>query len=474
MRKKGVAHVVDFAVLQLNDVYDAAPVEGGQKGGLARVATLYRTLEKENPNILVTLSGDFVSPSVISSITGDEGKHMIESLNALGLTHATMGNHEFDISQQSLLSRIGESRFRWVVSNVKDDKGQPLPNVISDAVVSYAGAGGETVRVAILGLCLDMKKKAGFTFQDPIASARAEVEALRDKADVFVAMTHLTMAQDKQLAAEVPRLDVLLGGHEHEAAKDVSGEDMTPIYKADSNARTAYVHKFRFDTATKTTKLFSKLVPIDATLAEEPKTDEIVDAWSKRAFDKLRAEGNDPQEVVGHTDEALQGYEADVRSKPTNLTELIIQSFIASVPEADAAILASGMVRIDGVIPPGDITFFDVVRIFPIDDKLSLLEMPGALLRTLLAAGDASKGNGGFQIRANIKSDGKGSWLVGDAPLTDEKKYKILFSNVSPETLSQPPFQGSGTKKIRDAKTMRATLTERLRRDLAKGKGPAK
>ena len=47
--KKGVPHVVDFTVLQLNDVYEAAPVEGGRLGGLARVATLRRKLEKKMP-----------------------------------------------------------------------------------------------------------------------------------------------------------------------------------------------------------------------------------------------------------------------------------------------------------------------------------------------------------------------------------------------------------------------------------------
>ena len=32
--------MIDFTFLQINDVYEIAPLEGGKKGGMARVATL--------------------------------------------------------------------------------------------------------------------------------------------------------------------------------------------------------------------------------------------------------------------------------------------------------------------------------------------------------------------------------------------------------------------------------------------------
>jgi hypothetical protein len=35
VQRKGVPHVVDFVILQLNDVYEAPPVEGGRLGGVA-------------------------------------------------------------------------------------------------------------------------------------------------------------------------------------------------------------------------------------------------------------------------------------------------------------------------------------------------------------------------------------------------------------------------------------------------------
>ena len=44
-----------------------APVDGGKSGGLARVAALERELAGEKSHVLLTLGGDFLSPSVASS-----------------------------------------------------------------------------------------------------------------------------------------------------------------------------------------------------------------------------------------------------------------------------------------------------------------------------------------------------------------------------------------------------------------------
>src|ERR1700759_2397657 len=129
VQREGVPHVVDFTVLQLNDVYEAAAVEGGRRGGPARVATLRQKLAKQNPNLPAVMGGEFLAPSRIGATTNDGGRHMIEALNAMGLTHATMGNHEFDIPESDLLLRIAESRFQWVVSNITNGQGKPFENV---------------------------------------------------------------------------------------------------------------------------------------------------------------------------------------------------------------------------------------------------------------------------------------------------------------------------------------------------------
>src|SRR6185369_15444031 len=85
---------IRVTLLQLNDVYQFTPVDQGTRGGLARIMTLRKSVQKQNPNTLFLLAGDTISPSV-ESITYS-GAQMIEAWNAIGLDYATFGNHEFD------------------------------------------------------------------------------------------------------------------------------------------------------------------------------------------------------------------------------------------------------------------------------------------------------------------------------------------------------------------------------------------
>ena len=109
--------------LQINDVYTTVPVDG--LGGLARVATLKQNLAEEGRTPFLVIAGDFLSPSVASSVF--KGEQMIAALNAAGLDLATLGNHEFDFGDDLLIQRMHEATFQWVISNVVDTStGQPI------------------------------------------------------------------------------------------------------------------------------------------------------------------------------------------------------------------------------------------------------------------------------------------------------------------------------------------------------------
>ncbi len=206
------AHVT---ILQLNDLYDIMPVEKGKKGGLARVATLRDRVAKENPNTVLILAGDFLSPSTMSSMF--QGSQMVAGLNAIGLDFATFGNHEFDFGEDVTRQRMRESTFTWVSSNVLEGgAGLPFDSAVSFALREFNG-----IRVAFIGLTTPethvlSKGARNLTFLDPVPAAKDVIaRARRAKADVIIALTHQDMADDKQLAAAVPEIDLILGGHEH-------------------------------------------------------------------------------------------------------------------------------------------------------------------------------------------------------------------------------------------------------------------
>ena len=67
-------NIVKFTFLQVNDVYEIAPLNNGTLGGMARVATLKKQLLAQNPNTYLVLAGDFLSPSVMGTVKIDGKK----------------------------------------------------------------------------------------------------------------------------------------------------------------------------------------------------------------------------------------------------------------------------------------------------------------------------------------------------------------------------------------------------------------
>ena len=67
---------------------------------------------------LVICAGDFLAPSLLSSL--DQGAAMVDCLNACGVTHVCLGNHETDVSLQALRDRMQQSRFAWINTNMRE------------------------------------------------------------------------------------------------------------------------------------------------------------------------------------------------------------------------------------------------------------------------------------------------------------------------------------------------------------------
>lgn len=469
-------NLVEFTIVQLNDIYEIGAVESGRRGGMARVATLRKKLLQENPQTVVILSGDFISPSAMGATKVDGklvgGAHMIEVMNTIGVDYVTIGNHEFDNGEQVLLDRIGESQFKWVSSNVTNGAGQMYAGTLERTVREFSGTGraqGAKARVCFFGVTVEMVKKPFIKYRKPAEAAADEAAKCDQEADIVVALTHVSSAEDKEIAVAVPRIDISMGGHEHENMAIVAGDDNTPIFKADANARTVYVHRFKYDTATKKSRITSQLVEIDESIPEDQATAAVVEKWTKRVFESLRTQGVEPEEVVGNATEVLDGFEASVRNRPTNLTALIGQSFLKAEPEADAAVFGSGSIRLDDRLAPGHITQFDIVRIFPFGGKNILVSLKGDVLKKALDAGLMNKGSGGYLCWANIVKGENGDYQVKGAPLDPAKEYKILFNDFlltgMEKNLSflNPELEANGITKVHDSKDVRTALIDHLK-----------
>src|SRR5712691_6125214 len=361
---------VRVTLLQLNDVYQFAPVDGGARGGLARVLTLRKQIISESPNALFLLAGDTISPSVESNTY--QGRQMIEAWNASGLDYATFGNHEFDFGPDVLRARMSESHFKWLAANVIDKKtGKTFGDTPEFVIREFDG-----VKVGIFGILLQetltsSRPGPDVDILDPCATAARVIPKIRAAgAQVIIALTHLSMGEDKQLA-RCSGVDLILGGHEHTLLESMAGH--APIFKMTSDARE--LGRIDLNISKSTGKLESidwRVIPVTDNVK-----DDLAFASIKRKYAALLKPLEQP---VGRAAVDLDVKSADVRTQETNMGDFVADAF-RKATMADVALVNGGSIRADTIIKAGILTKRDVISILPFNNRLVKLQVTGAVLR---------------------------------------------------------------------------------------------
>ena len=421
--------VVEIAIFQLNDVYEIEPVSG--KGGIARLGSLLKEVKAETPNTISVLAGDFLSPSALGTarVDGERlgGRQMVGSLNAMGLDYVTFGNHEFDIDEDALRDRIEQSSFKWTSANVFDSQGNVYENTSTHELVSFSAPNGGECTIGIFSVTLDSNREYA-KYSDPFEASRNAVNTLKDKADIIVALTHLAVDDDQILAESIPEIDVVLGGHEHENLQLRRGADDTPIFKADANGKSVYVHRISCDTASSTHSMESEFIVVDESIPEDPTIKQTVDMWVESGYQGFRDSGFEPQEKVVDITIPLDGMESSVRTRPTALTRLIADAMMNDAG-AQLAVFNGGSVRIDDILPVGPLSQYDVIRVLPFGGKNLVVDMSGELIERAMTTSMGMIGSGGFlQASSNVTND-DGTWMINGAPLDTAARYTVAIND---------------------------------------------
>jgi 5'-nucleotidase/UDP-sugar diphosphatase len=432
---------VTFKIIQLNDVYEIAPLSGGQYGGMARVAHVRDSVAKVNPNTYLVMAGDFLNPSLLGAIkvNGERinGKHMIEVMNAMNFDLVTFGNHEFDIGEEALQKRINESNFQWTSANVKqktENGSRPFTLQRSNAtetvnnshiIMVDDGNGGE-LKVGFFSVTIPSNSIDFVDYGDIFSEAEKAYYSLEKNVDIVIGLTHLEIEQDIALTKRLPKLRFIMGGHEHNAML-VSSENAI-IAKADANAKTVYIHTFEFNKVNKNLKIDSRLFPIDEKIASEPKVTEIVARWNAVLEKKISEVVANPNEVIYKATTPLDATDIANREIQTNFGDIIGAAMAASFNEpVDGALVNGGSFRIDDMLT-GDITSIDIFRVLPFGGDVLKVDLTGQLLIEILDFGESKKGTGAYLQRYGFtqKFD---TWFFNDQAINITQIYSIAFSN---------------------------------------------
>jgi 5'-nucleotidase / UDP-sugar diphosphatase len=416
---------IQWTFLHLNDVYELLPLDRGRKGGLARVAFIRKLLQQENSHTYTILAGDLLSPSALglSKVNGStlNGRQMISTMNTLGLDFMTFGNHEFDLNETELRHRMNESNFKWISSNVFSRNTRQL----FGSSISHQFINIEAVRILLIGLTID-----GTGAYVDIINQSSLVNYVRQflnsfpnsSYDVLVAITHLDMRTDIELASKITQIDLILGGHEHENSYFLRGTKLTPIYKADANAVTVFIHRCTFDVIRKQFNVYSTLVPVNSQFNDEKNTATTANHWFNLGIQGFQASGYEPNDIVSCLPAGfeLDGRSESVRNFRTDLTESICESllYMTNTSETVIGIINGGTVRIDDILRE-TITQYDILRTLPFANNIVALSVPGQLLAQVLTTGVSLKGNGMFLTYTRLETSDNGhTWLFNGTDIS--------------------------------------------------------
>ena len=430
-----------FNILQINDVYEIAPIQGGKFGGMARVETVRQNLLKEDKNTMTVLAGDFLNPSLIGTMKVDgsrvRGKQMVEVMNAMNFDLVAFGNHEFDLSYTSLQDRLNESKFDWISANTlhnKDGKHHYFHKVVNGKkenlqdsfIKEFMNPDGSKLKVGFISVCIPSNPKSYVYYGDMYEEIKRAYNEIKDKVDVVLGLTHLSIAQDKKVAELLPNVPLIMGGHEHTNSYDKVGDVI--ITKADANAKTAYIHRFEYDHNTKKVQFKSELKEINDQIPTDEKVGAVVNKWQKILKEKIQDIVSNPYEVIYNAKIPLDARETPIRSVQTNMGDIITKAMsFAYEDKVDCALVNGGSVRIDDELE-GDINVVDIFRVLPYGGSILKVDIKGSLLKQVLDYGQNAAGTGAYLQHFNVKKEGD-EWMIQNNPIQNDKIYKVAFSD---------------------------------------------
>jgi sulfur-oxidizing protein SoxB len=221
--KPGSAEAYAFTHL---DFVEMAAVYG-KMGGFAHLATLIKQIRQARgpENTLLLDGGDSWQGSATALWT--KGQDMIDASNLLGVDIMT-GHWEFTYGSRQVLDNIARFRGEFIAQNIAlTEEAQFASDAETDTVFKpYVIRSFRQGRVAVIGQAFPYTPIANpkrFTpdwqfgiqeqkLQQTINQIRAAKEA-----DVIVLLSHNGTPVDLKLAARVSGLDVIHGGHTHDA-----------------------------------------------------------------------------------------------------------------------------------------------------------------------------------------------------------------------------------------------------------------
>lgn len=427
-----------LTIIHVNDVHGRLN-ENERDGsmGFVKLKTKVDQLREEDPNLLLLNAGDTFHGTPEINVT--RGETMVEAMNIMGFDAMTPGNHDFNFGYDRLIELKKMAEFPILAANVvkEADKSTDF-----EAYQIFTMDNG--LRVGVFGLATaetlyksHPDNTKGIEFTDNIEAGKKAVKDLKaENVDLIIGLVHLGDDESSddtsdKLAQGVEGIDIIVDGHSHSTLPEGKMVNGVLVAQAGYYTNNIGIIKVNFeDKVLKEAK--ASLIPYEEAKNLAP-DQELLDLIAELE------EINAPivNVVVGKTQVDLDGAKPNVRTKETNLGNLITDAMRGSTG-ADIALTNGGGIREN--IPAGDITVKQILTSFPFTNALAVIEVTGSELMAALEHGvkDFPETAGQFPHVSGLKYTFDASMpvgqritsvVVGDEALDLNKTYTIVTND---------------------------------------------
>lgn len=317
------------------------------------------------------------------------GKVTIQAFNRMGIQAASVGNHDFDWSVDTLRARMREADYPWVVANLRDSVTGQRPDWVTPWRMIRAGQ----YQVAVVGYLTAETKSivapqnlAGLRVDSGYASIRDAVEeAQAAQPDFLIIVTHSGGRCDSlacagevfDLAQDLPpgAVDVIASGHSHTLI-DAERAGVAIVQARSSGTAVGVVDIVR-------TAEGGRRVDVDVrtTWADQVKPDSAIAALVDSA---VRVSDSLSRIVI--TDIALPMPRSGVQYPLGNL----MADALRNVLRADVGLMNNGGIRAD--VAAGPLTYGQLFTVMPFQNQAVSLTLTGRQLRQVAEAAISDRG----------------------------------------------------------------------------------
>ncbi|KQR75903.1 5'-nucleotidase C-terminal domain-containing protein [Rhizobium sp. Leaf341] len=414
-------------------------------GGAARLLTAINTtrgaLEAAGKNTLLLNAGDNFQGSLF--YTTYKGATEAEVLNAMKFDAMTVGNHEFDDSDDVLATFLDKVQFPVVTANVVPSAAAKIGDRIKPSIV--IDKGGQ--KIGIVGAVTNDTPEIAnpgpnITIADDVAKITEAVAALKAQGvNKIIALTHVGYPRDLSAIAKIPDVDVVVGGHSHTLLSNtVEGAEgpyptwvdnpdghKVPVVQAFQYSRYLGDLRIVFDDAGVVKEATGEPILIDSAFQPDP-------ALTARINDLKAPIETLKQKVVGETSGPIEGDRKICRARECSMGNLLADAQLDRVKDQGITIALQNGGGLRAPIDAGPVTMGEVLTVLPFQNTIATFQLTGADLLTALenAVSQVDDGGGRFLQVAGMKYAFDRSKPVGSRISTVEVKEGNAFVPIDP------------------------------------------